>query len=52
VSSAKAVYIVDFKFYDAIAVLSFQAVDMILVSRNSSDFSEVQEHRVDVSHNI
>jgi hypothetical protein len=50
--NGKPAYVAGFKFYEAIAVLSFQAVDMILVSGNASDFSEVQEHCVNVTHNI
>lgn len=42
--SAKPVYVAGFKFYDTIAVLGFHAVDMLLVSGNSSGSSEVQEH--------
>lgn len=42
--SAKPVYVVRFRFYDTIVVLSFHAVDMLLVSGNPSGSSEVQEH--------
>jgi hypothetical protein len=50
--SAKSAYVVGFKFYDTVAVLSFHAVDMLLVSGNPSGFSEVQEKNLNCSHNI
>jgi len=39
--SAKLVYVVGFKFYDTLAVLSFHAVDMLMVSGNPSVSSEI-----------